>query len=113
MADQRNVELSVFVSEAEFVDWNRAAERAGADLSTWVRTLVNARLVAPIQPVERSPAARPGTPLRWLDEGGWRSCEYCGDYLDFTATRRKRFCSEVCRVKAWRFHKRAAKSGPA
>jgi hypothetical protein len=45
MAEQQT-ELSLWVSEAEFIDWNRAAERGGSDLSKWVRTIVNARLAA-------------------------------------------------------------------
>lgn len=110
MTEQKNLVLSVLVSEAEFIDWNRAAERSGGDLSTWVRALVNARLAAPIQPVERSPAVGRKTPLHWRDERGWPSCEYCGFDLDFRATRRKRFCSDVCRVKAWRFQKRVSEA---
>jgi hypothetical protein len=42
------------------------------------------------------------------DEGAATSCEYCGFYLDFTATRRNRFCSDVCRVRAWGLRQRLA-----
>jgi hypothetical protein len=99
--------VSALIPEAEFFEWNRAAQQAGMDLSTWLRTLVNDRH-SPIERVAESP--EPVAPLQWRDEREWPSCEYCGHYLDFTATRRKRFCSDVCRVKAWRFQKRAAEA---
>jgi len=54
VAEPRNVEVSVLVSEAEFIDWNRAAARTDMDLSTWLCTRVNVK------------AARIRTPWRRL-----------------------------------------------
>jgi hypothetical protein len=55
----------------------------------------------PSAPPKRRPKDHP-PPLHWLEEDVPRWCEYCGGYLDFAATRRKQFCSDICRVRAWR-----------
>jgi hypothetical protein len=102
------VEISLRVPESEFFDWNRAALRASSDLQVWVRDVVNHHIATPAPRVEDRTLPNHTEPLHWLDDDAVRMyCEYCGFDLDFTATRRKRFCSDICRVRAWRLRKRS------
>jgi hypothetical protein len=107
MPEAEHVDVPLSIPEEEFLAWNRAAFKTRNDLHSWVRMVVNRALA--------SPTPRPGArsvehpqALHWLDDDPHRPCEYCGLRLDFTATRRKRFCSDVCRVNAWRLRKRVA-----
>jgi hypothetical protein len=99
------IEIPVRVSEEEFVAWSRRALQTKSELPAWVRTVVNHALAAPT-PRKPRPTARTGSALHWLDDEHAYACDYCGFDLDYTATRRKRFCSDVCRVRAWRVRKR-------
>lgn len=99
------IEVSIRVSEEEFAAWNRRALRTDTDLSGWVRAIVNLALAEPTPRPPRSTAPI-ALALHRLDEEPPYSCEYCGFDFDFTATMRRRFCSDLCRVKAWRLRKR-------
>ena len=104
-----DVEILLRVPEPEFFDWNRAAFHAETDLQTWVRRVVNHHLAVPAPRAGNRPLPNQPDALHWRDDEDIRmSCEYCGFDLDFTATRRKRFCSDVCRVRAWRLRKRSS-----
>jgi hypothetical protein len=106
MASRSEIEVSVRVSEAEFLAWNRAAFKARYELEDWLRIVVNEKLRqrAPRSSPRPEPARR--RPLEPLEDEPPYQCEYCGWMFDFTATRRKRYCSDDCRVKAWRLRKR-------
>jgi hypothetical protein len=108
--------IPVQVSEAEFARWNAAAQRKRMSVDAWVRTTINEYLRAaagadgPRRAAnsEQEPAHRRSRPLAWDDEvDDLRECEYCGWWLDLDATRRKRYCSDTCRIRAWRFRRRA------
>src|SRR5687768_3047005 len=111
MASQPDIEVGVRVLEEEFLAWNRAALKADLDLGAWVRMVVNHRL-AP-KPTSEAAPPRPRA-LHWLEDDPRDQCEYCGWSLDVTATRRKRYCRDECRVRAWRLRKRlsVAKRSP-
>jgi hypothetical protein len=106
------IDVVLKLSEEEFLDWNRAAQRAKTDLPAWVvETVRSHRAAASAQPARRRLRDQPPA-LSWLEDDPPMWCEYCGDSLDFTATRRKRFCSDICRVRAWRFNNRQAAAAP-
>jgi hypothetical protein len=103
---EAQVDVALKVLEREFYDWNRAALGGGTDFQSWVRGVVNHHLANPAQSPSKGRSTERPVALHWFDEDRPASCEYCGFYLDSTSTRRKRFCSDVCRVRAWRVRKR-------
>jgi hypothetical protein len=102
------VDVTLRVPEREFFDWNRAALREKIDLQTWMRGVLNHHVATPAPRPSRDTPTRQPVALHWHDEDRPTSCEYCGFDLDYTATRRKRFCSDLCRVRAWRVRRRLA-----
>jgi hypothetical protein len=106
MPKVENTKVELYLPHEEWLDWNRAAQKAGSDLPSWIRTVVNAAQAAPAPSRKASPRAR-SEALHWDDEAGYAAaCGYCGFPLEFTATRRKQYCSDECRVRAWRVRKR-------
>jgi hypothetical protein len=104
------VEISLLIPEAEFLAWSRIAERHRSDLPAWIRTVVNHHIETPVaRPTSttRAPSALGAPTLYRLDQATQPSaCEYCGLQLPFDATRRRRYCSDECRVRAWRYRTR-------
>lgn len=106
MPDPANTKVELYLPREEWLDWNRAAQKAQSDLPNWIRTVVNAARVARAPTPKPTPRAR-RAPLEWEDEAGYAAdCGYCGMPLEYTATRRKQYCSDRCRVRAWRVRKR-------
>src|SRR5665648_916586 len=101
MPNTANTKVELYLPNEEWLDWNRAALKARSDLPTWIRTVVNAARAARAARApmpEQSPRARREA-LHWEDEAAYAdACGYCGFYFDFTATRRKQYCSDTCRV---------------
>jgi hypothetical protein len=108
---ERDVEVSLRLSEAEFVGWSRAAAKSNTDLPSWIRTIISDHVARPTPHAETAGPAGGPEALHWLDGSDiFRACEFCGSGLAFTATRRRRFCSDECRLRAWRLRVRSAAS---
>lgn len=106
MAKTANTKVELYLPNEEWLEWNRAAQKARIDLPAWIRTVVNAARAGPAL-IRESSSRASREALHWEDEAGYANhCGYCGFFLDFTATRRKRYCSDSCRVRAWRVRKR-------
>jgi hypothetical protein len=101
------VTIEILLPQDEWLDWNRAAVRAKSDLPNWVRMVVNTAQTPRDVPRRRRAPRETPEPLHWEDEMAYeRRCGYCGVLFDYDVTRRKRYCSDVCRVRAWRVRKR-------
>jgi hypothetical protein len=89
----------------EWLDWNRAAQKAGLSLPDWIHTRVNAAR-AKGTPASKAALYTEIEALAWEDEASYAlNCGYCGGRL-YAETRRRRYCSDRCRVRAWRVRKR-------
>jgi hypothetical protein len=109
MADSLAYKVELFLTEEEWLDWNRAALNSKRELPSWVRMVVNAARAAPPAPRKRPNVVYRTDALVWADEESRpTNCEYCGSTLDWAWTRRRRFCADECRVRAWRARKRQA-----
>jgi hypothetical protein len=75
--------ITLYPSEAELRSWQAAAERAGAAVEEWIRTVAAERVEADSAPL----------------------CTFCGKPLPRGSTRRRRFHDE-CKVPAWRIRSR-------
>jgi hypothetical protein len=106
MPKAAHTKVELYLPHEEWLNWNRAAEKARSDLPAWIRTVVNAARVARA-PSRKTSSRAQRESLHWEDEAGYAAaCGYCGHPLDYTATRRKQYCSDPCRVRAWRVRAR-------
>lgn len=99
-------QLTLRVSDDDFVDWNRRALAADLDLSEWISATVRRRLSLP---PAQLPVGDPSGDRRYpveRDGGYYEVCQYCGDPLPLGSTRRRQYCDDWCRVPAWRLRKR-------
>jgi hypothetical protein len=95
--------VTLTISDLEYARWKAEASHHQLVLGVWIRRAV--RLVFETE-IEGSITIT-GRPKRL--SAVVVKCEWCGGGLG-SATVRKRFCSDPCRVKAWRVRKRLLKS---
>jgi hypothetical protein len=93
--------VGVEVPTREFNRWNKQAQAEHLDLPDWMRTTLN-RYVA-----EREEMRNLGAqPVRSAgSEALALHCDWCGIRIP-TGTVRRRFCTDRCRVSAWRAARR-------
>lgn len=99
------VKVSVPVSEYEL--WLVEARRRGLkdDVGKWLRVLANYAIAAEVDGERPASLGR----RRRLAEVAM-TCANCGKALGVNRSARKRYCSAVCRVTAWRMRQRAART---
>jgi predicted nucleic acid-binding Zn ribbon protein len=103
------IAIGLEISESEFAEWNRAAQLRRLQLDSWLRAIVNNEIARR--------AATPGKPVpprvasfaRLKDDyNPLRDCEYCGWPIAGDSSARRRYCSDKCRVYAFRARRRKA-----
>src|SRR5437660_1125700 len=100
--------VAIMLEEGEHRRWVAAAGRAGQPVDRWVRDLIN-RVVDAERAGRRVAVMRELIPPTPPQEP--RKCEVCGQALSARATSRRLYCSDACRVRAWR-RRKAHKPGP-
>jgi hypothetical protein len=99
--------VKVSVPDSEYERWEAEAQRRQMrDVGKWLRVLANFAIDAE---VEGEPVASLGR-RRHLAEVAMR-CVTCGAPLGYLRSARKRYCSDACRVAAWRQRRRSAGVG--
>lgn len=98
--------VSIRVSADELEQWRGHATTQQIPLGEWIYRAV--RLVLETDILETTTIT--GRPKRLLSRVV--KCVWCGGQLGPRATRRRRFCSDACRVRAWR-HQSVATDGDA
>ena len=98
-SEVRATTVGVDLNSAEMRAWGRAATVAGVLLGDWIRAVVNQALIDEEfrLAVEAERFRLPQRPRRVP-----RPCWWCGADLPLGATRRRRYCTAECRVRAWR-----------
>jgi hypothetical protein len=99
------VKVSAPVSEYEL--WLIEAQRRGIkdDLGKWLRVVANYAIAAEVDGERPASLGR----RRRLAEVAM-NCVNCGTALGMKRSARKRYCSDVCRVTAWRMRQRTART---
>jgi hypothetical protein len=94
------------VPEEELERWEAEAKHRGVTVESWARRMLRFVLEAEIEGETTVTLER----QRRLDSEAFR-CAYCGGpFGTRNATLRRRYCSDVCRVRAWRQRSRADES---
>jgi hypothetical protein len=94
----RNDEMiRLSLDDMERARWQHEAERYDLPLDAWVIRVV--RHMLDMQRKQMGPSVR-GRP--WSAAGEAALCRWCGRVLPTWVTVRRRYCSDVCRVQAWR-----------
>jgi ferredoxin len=91
--------ITVTVSDSEHSRWAKEARHHELPLGAWIRRTVRLVLETEIE----GTTTITGRPKRL--SAALMRCELCGRGLG-SSTVRRRFCSDVCRVKAWRAKQR-------
>jgi hypothetical protein len=95
------------MSRSEFDQWNRAAQLRRLPLDSWVRAVVNAELARKAAAADEPPPPRVTASARLIDDyNPLRDCEYCGFPVAGDSSARRRYCSDRCRVYAFRARRR-------
>jgi hypothetical protein len=104
-AKRTTVKVSVPVSEYEL--WLTEAQRRGLkdDVGKWLRVLANYAIAADVDGERPASLGR----RRRLAEVAM-ACVNCGKALGMNRSARKRYCSDVCRVTAWRMRQRTLRN---
>jgi predicted nucleic acid-binding Zn ribbon protein len=98
-----SVRVQIRVPPTEFQRWTDHAERERLELDHWLRRIVNFVLDAEI---DGTKSVTLGHQRRLITEV--RKCVWCGRALPPPIDVRKRYCSDSCRVRAWRARRRAS-----
>jgi hypothetical protein len=93
--------IKIVLEEAQYRRLVALAGRRQKSVDQWVSEIVE-RVIAAEQPgkinAELNALERP---ILRVDPPQ-RPCKFCGQPLDRQATTRRAYCSDVCRVRAWR-----------
>lgn len=84
------------VPEDELQKWQGHASTQGMPIGEWIYRAVRLVLETDVP----GTTTITGKPKRLLSRV--MTCSWCDRKLDQTATRRRKYCSEKCRVRAWR-----------
>jgi hypothetical protein len=98
---RKPIVVEVAVPPSEHLRWAAEAERRGVELGEWLRLQANFALDAEVEGERRASLGR----RRLLAEIAF-DCVNCGRPLDRSRSVRKRYCSDQCRVAAWRMRRR-------
>jgi len=102
-----NRTLRIEVPEKELERWEAEAKHRGVRVESWARRMLRFVLEAE---VEGETTVSLGRQRRLASEAF--KCLWCGGPFGTpTATARRRYCSDVCRVRAWRFRQHHDGSG--
>jgi hypothetical protein len=95
----RDVEIRIRLTQDEFDRWQAAAGTVHT-VEEWARRMCNYALRIEVEGSRASFGRR-----RLLEEVAWRQCAWCGGWLE-SRTIRRIYCSDTCRVQAWRSRQR-------
>ena len=101
MAKRTRIEIAV--PEADHAKWAAEAERRGMTIERWLRTVANFIIAAEVEGERVGSLGR----RRMLADVAM-TCALCGREFDSSRTIRKQYCSDECRVAAWRMRQRSA-----
>ena len=96
--------ITLNLLDAEYDAWRKEASRYQLGVDEWVRRAVRLFLQVEIE----GTTTITGRPKRL--SAAVMQCEQCGAGLGGSTVRR-RFCSDLCRVRAWRGRQREGRSG--
>ena len=93
--------VTLTVPDAEYDAWQNEARHHRVPVADWIRRALRLVLESEIQGTTTITGGR-----KRLSSAVMK-CEWCGGGLGVSnPTLRRRFCSDPCRVKAWRTRKR-------
>jgi hypothetical protein len=93
--------LTIEVPEEELERWEAEAKHRGIQVESWARRMLRFVLEAEVAGETTVTLGR----QRRLAAEAFK-CMWCGGPLGTrTATLRRRYCSDVCRVRAWRYRR--------
>jgi hypothetical protein len=95
------VTVRIGVPESEFERWETEARRQNMTVDEWLRRVSNFVLDAEVEGAKVISTGR----QRMLASIAVK-CAWCGDGLGVNRSIRKKYCSDNCRVLAWRMRKR-------
>lgn len=97
-----SVPVMFLVPEPELKGWDAEARRLGESIEDWIRRMGNFVVATGLSDGSETPLGR--ATLSSL----MSRCHYCEEDLPGLSTVRRRYCSDICRVQAWRARRRAA-----
>ncbi len=102
----RHVTVRVSTPISEYELWLSEARRRGLedDVGKWLRMLANYAIAAEVDGERPASLGR----RRRLAEVAM-TCVNCGKALGMNRSARKRYCSDLCRVTAWRMRQRTVR----
>ena len=95
--------VRIGLPEFEFQRWETEAQRQNLTVDEWLRRVGNFVLDAEVEGTKVISTGR----RRMLASIAMK-CAWCGDGLGVDRSLRKKYCSDNCRVLAWRMRKRLA-----
>jgi hypothetical protein len=98
----KRIRIEVAVPEADHVKWAAEAERRGMTVERWLQTVANFVIAAEVEGERVGSLGR----RRMLADVAM-TCALCGSELSPSRTIRKQYCSDECRVAAWRMRQRS------
>jgi hypothetical protein len=98
----RRTRIEVAAPEAEHAKWAAEAKRRGMTVERWLRTVANFVIAAEVEGESVGSLGR----RRMLADVAM-TCALCGRALGSSRTIRKQYCSDECRVAAWRMRQRS------
>jgi hypothetical protein len=102
----RRIVVNVSVPPSEYERWKAEADHRQIEVGDWLRLQANFALDAEVEGERRASLGR----RRVLAEVAL-DCVTCGRALGQNRSIRKRYCSDACRVAAWRMRQRTAAQG--
>lgn len=97
----KRVSVQVSVPASEYDRWAAEAKRRDLSVERWLRTVANFVIAAEVEGERAASLGR-----RRLLSSVAMTCALCGGGLGQSRTIRKLYCSDECRVAAWRMRQR-------
>jgi hypothetical protein len=99
-------EIKIELDDDRYRRWVIAAGRSNTPaVEEWVSSLID-RVIAAEAPGRRNPVLHELDPPPLPEV---RSCQLCGSPLAADTTLRRTYCSDLCRVRAWRRKRRPSR----
>jgi hypothetical protein len=95
------VEVTVSVPLSEYESWEAQAKRYGMPVAEWLRRVGNFVLAAEVEGTREVTTGR-----RRMLAAVAMKCAWCGGGLGTDRSIRRIYCTDSCRVLAWRMRQR-------